>query len=237
MPSVNVLEVELRPVGWTGARHLLAGTGGRQVDVLQVVGDGGALAGGGGVLVQRAVDADAAGQQDDPVVLVGLGLEALDEHQRPGAALFLENVEDLELPRDPAAGVGRSQELPVAAAVQAVAVEGQGHLEVRFLSGAEVPDGRRDVLPRRQRRADDAAEPAGLGGLAVHVQRVRVLGGVGQVVDHLLADGEPVALRFRLRPDEGSHLVGNQAVGQSGASDAESSIRRQFTMSGGSISL
>ena len=50
---------------------------------------------------------------------------------------------------------------------------------------------------------------------AVNVQRVRVLGGVGHVVGHLLADGKAVPLRNRLCPDEGAHLVSNQAVGQS----------------------
>ena len=153
------------------------------------------------------MDADAAGQQDDLAVLVGLGFQALHEDQRAGAALLLEDVKNLELPGYPASHVGRAEELPVAAAVESVAVEGQRHLEVGLLARPEVADGRRDVLPRSQRRADEAAEAAGLGRLRVNVERVGVLGGVGHVVEHLLADGEAVALRRRLRPDERTALA------------------------------
>ena len=210
----NILKEELGPVGRLGSGCFFVRAGGRDGDGLQVAGHGRARLRSAGVLTKRAVDAHAAGQQDNLPILVGLRLQALHEHQRPGAPLLLKDVQDAKLPGNPFPDVGRTEELPVAPAVEAIAVERERHLEMRFLPRPKVADGRRDVLPGGERRTNQAPEPAGLGGVPVDVERIRVFGGVGQVVDHLLADGEAVPFWRRLQPDQGADLLSYQAVGQ-----------------------
>ena len=108
------------------------------------------------------MDAHPVRNTDRLSVLVGLGLAANDENQGTRPALFLEDIDDTKLAGHPIAHVGGTQKLPVAAAIQSVAVEGQWHVEMGVLAGSEVADGWRDVLPSRQRRTEQSFEPAGL---------------------------------------------------------------------------
>ena len=62
-------------------------------------------------------------------------------HSETKAALLLENVNDAEPAGNPGTDVDRGEKLPVAAAVQPIAVEGQRDLEMPLLPGAEVADG------------------------------------------------------------------------------------------------
>ena len=71
-----------------------------------------------------AVDAHTISHADNITMLVGLALPSNYEYQRAGAALLLKDVHDLELPGNPIARVSRAQKLPIAATIQAVAVEG-----------------------------------------------------------------------------------------------------------------
>ena len=107
------------------------------------------------------MDAHAISNADGVAMLVGLGLAPDDEYQGTRPAFFLKDVHHAELAGYPIAHISRAQELPIAAAVQAVAVEGQRHIKMGFLPGAEVADGWRYVLPSGQRRAEQPLEPAG----------------------------------------------------------------------------
>ena len=146
-------------------------------------------------------------------MLIALRLLAHYEHQRAGTSLLLENVQHAKLPGYPGTDVGRRQKLPVAAAVESVAVERQRHLEVPFLAGAKVPDRRRDIFPGGQWRTQQATETAALGVVGVDIQRVKIFDGIGHVVCHLSANGKTVALRRGFLPDEGGDFFGYQSAG------------------------